>query len=107
LFEPVEGIQDKWVVAFRYDTRDNLDEWLACAEREKLLDEGRQYFSSYDVRKIGSAFSGWVRFGEGDEERIPSNWKQAMSVVLALYPTVMVLGLTVGKDILVFGLTTD
>ncbi|MEU3923384.1 antibiotic biosynthesis monooxygenase [Streptomyces sp. NPDC029004] len=98
LFEPVEGIQDNWVVVFRYDTRDNLDEWLASAEREKLLHEGRQYFSSYDVRKIGSAFSGWFRFGEGDEEGIPSNWKQAMSVVLALYPTVMVLNLTVGKE---------
>ncbi|MFF3458423.1 antibiotic biosynthesis monooxygenase [Streptomyces sp. NPDC002730] len=97
LFQPVEGIQDKWVVAFRFDTRDNLDDWLASADREKLLEEGHQYFSSYDVRKIGSAFSGWFRFGEGDEEGIPSNWKQAMSVVLALYPTVVVLNLTVGK----------
>lgn len=97
LFEPVEGIQDKWVVAFRFDTRDHLDDWLASADRERLLEEGNQYFSAYHVRKIGSAFSGWFRFGEGDEAGIPSNWKQAMSVVLALYPTVMVLNLTVGK----------
>lgn len=96
LFKPVEGVQDRWVVAFRFDTREHLEGWLDSESREKLLEEGRGYFRSYDVRKIGSAFGGWFRFGEGADEGIPPNWKQAMSVVLALYPTVMILNLTVG-----------
>ncbi|WP_171074863.1 antibiotic biosynthesis monooxygenase [Nonomuraea basaltis] len=97
LFTPVEGIQDRWVVAFRFDTREHLDEWMESDVRRKLLDEGREYFGKYDVRQIGSAFSGWFRFGEGEQEGIPPNWKQAMSVLLALFPTVMVLNLTVGR----------
>ncbi|MFF8914799.1 antibiotic biosynthesis monooxygenase [Streptomyces sp. NPDC015032] len=97
LFRPVQGIQDRWVVAFRFDTREHLEEWLGSEAREKLLAEGREYFGSYDVRKIGSAFGAWFRFGEGAQEGgTPPNWKQAMSVVLALYPTVMILNLTVG-----------
>ncbi|MFC4608381.1 antibiotic biosynthesis monooxygenase [Streptomyces maoxianensis] len=96
MFKPVEGVQDRWVVAFRFDTREHLDRWLDSEVREKLLEEGRGYFRSYDVRKIGSAFGGWFRFGEGSDEGVPPNWKQAMSVVLALYPTVMILDLTVG-----------
>ncbi|MGW3622444.1 antibiotic biosynthesis monooxygenase [Streptomyces sp. NPDC000880] len=96
MFKPVEGVQDRWVVAFRFDTREHLDGWLDSESREKLLEEGRDYFRSYDVRKIGSAFGGWFRFSEGAGEGIPPNWKQAMSVVLALYPTVMILDLTVG-----------
>ncbi|MGI5403458.1 antibiotic biosynthesis monooxygenase [Streptomyces sp. CA-135486] len=96
MFKPVEGVQDRWVVAFRFDTREHLDGWLGSEVREKLLEEGNDYFRSYDVRKIGSAFGGWFRFGEGADEGVPPNWKQAMSVVLALYPTVMVLNLTVG-----------
>jgi antibiotic biosynthesis monooxygenase (ABM) superfamily enzyme len=103
LFKPVEGIQDHWVVVFRFDTREHLDDWLGSAEREELLEEGRDYFSSYDVRKVGSAFSGWFRFGEGAEEGVPPNWKQAMSVVMALYPTVMVLNLTEGKELTSLG----
>lgn len=99
LFKPVQGVQDQWVVVFRFDTRAHLDEWLRSSSRAKLLEEGREYFSSYDVRKIGSAFSGWFRFGEGTQEGLPPNWKQAMSVVLALYPTVMVLNLTVGREL--------
>ncbi|TVL93213.1 antibiotic biosynthesis monooxygenase [Streptomyces sp. SAJ15] len=99
LFKPVQGVQDRWVVVFRYDTREHLDRWLDSEARKKLLEEGRQYFSAYDVRKIASAFSGWFRFGEGADKGIPPNWKQAMSVVLALYPTVMILNLTVGHDL--------
>lgn len=97
LFDPVEGIQDRWVVVFRFDTREHLDQWLTSDVRRKLLDEGREYFASYDVRQIASAFSGWFRFGEGGQSGVPPNWKQAMSVLLALYPTVMVLNLTVGR----------
>ncbi|MEU6083497.1 antibiotic biosynthesis monooxygenase [Streptomyces sp. NPDC047108] len=99
MFRPVAGVQENWVVAFRYDTREHLDDWLNSGARKRLLDEGADYFRSYDVRKVGSAFSGWFRFEEGAEKGIPPNWKQAMTVVLALYPTVMVLNLTVGFEL--------
>ncbi|MFI9271490.1 antibiotic biosynthesis monooxygenase [Kitasatospora sp. NPDC052896] len=97
LFSPVKGIQEHWVVVSRFDTREHLEEWLGSEVREKLLEEGRQYFSAYEVRKVGSAFSGWFHFGEKASEGAPPNWKQAMTVLLALYPTVMVLNLTVGR----------
>lgn len=96
LFRPVKGVQENWVVAFRFDSREHLDDWLESAERQALLEEGSRYFTSYDVRKVGSAFSGWFQFDHGKRDGAPPNWKQAMSVLLALYPTVMVLNLTVG-----------
>ncbi|MFH8787000.1 antibiotic biosynthesis monooxygenase [Streptomyces roseoverticillatus] len=99
LFRPVEGVEDRWVAVFRFDSREHLEEWLGSDARSKLLEEGRTYFASYDVRKVGSAFSGWFRFGKGAQDAAPPNWKQAMSVVLALYPTVMVLNLTVGFEL--------
>jgi antibiotic biosynthesis monooxygenase (ABM) superfamily enzyme len=102
LFRPVEGIQDHWVVVFRYNTREHLESWLDSGTRDRLLEEGRNYFSAYDVRKVGSAFSGWFRFG-ADAEEAPPNWKQAMTVVLALYPTVMGLNLTVGHEFRLWG----
>ncbi|WP_241999893.1 MULTISPECIES: antibiotic biosynthesis monooxygenase [Streptomyces] len=99
LFRPVEGVEDRWVAVFRFDSREHLEEWLGSDARSKLLEEGRTYFASYDVRKVGSAFSGWFRFGKGAQDAAPPNWKQAMSVILALYPTVMVLNLTVGSEL--------
>lgn len=97
LFQPVPGVQEKWVAVLRFDTRENLDGWLESDDRKKLLEEGSGYFADYDVQKVRSAFSGWFRFEDESTGRVPPNWKQAMSVLLALYPTVMILNLTVGK----------
>lgn len=97
LFEPVPGVQEKWVTAIRFDTREHLDRWLESEVRGRLLEEGSGYYTGYDVQKVGSAFSGWFRFDGGAEGGVPPNWKQAMSVLLALYPTVMILNLTVSR----------
>ncbi|WP_242705197.1 MULTISPECIES: antibiotic biosynthesis monooxygenase [Streptomyces] len=99
LFRPVQGVQERWVAVFRFDSREHLDDWLASDVRQGLLEEGRRYFASYDVHKVGSAFSGWFSFEGGARGDAPPNWKQAMSVLLALYPTVMVLNLTVGYEL--------
>ncbi len=104
LFEPIPRVQAKWVAVFRYDSREHLEEWLDSETRAKLLEEGKDYFAAYDVRKIRSAFGSWFRFDGEGEEGIPPNWKQAMTVLLALYPTVMVLNLTVGHQLDTAGL---
>ena len=94
LFRPVPGLQEKWVAVVRYDSAEHLDDWLHSDSRERLLEEGGNYFSQYEVKTVNSAFSGWFRFDREGGEGIPPNWKQAMSVLLALYPTVMILSLT-------------
>ncbi len=105
LFRPVPGIEENWVVVFRFDTRENLENWLGSEARRKLLDEGHDAVGSYEVRRVGSAFSGW--FGvEGDTEKgaVPPNWKQAMAVFLAIYPTVVLLSRTVNNWLMAAGL---
>ncbi|WP_232794103.1 MULTISPECIES: antibiotic biosynthesis monooxygenase [Pseudofrankia] len=97
LFQPVRGVQERWVAVFRYDSMRHLEEWLDSSTRRRLIEDGRDHVSGFDVRKVGSSFSGWFRFGDasGRAEQ-PPNWKQAMMVLLALYPTVMVVTVTVG-----------
>ncbi|GGS05350.1 hypothetical protein GCM10010269_50290 [Streptomyces humidus] len=105
LFRPVPGIEDNWVVVFRFDTREHLDNWLGSEARRKLLDEGRDAVGSYEVRRIGSAFSGWFASERGTEERaVPPNWKQAMAVFLAIFPVVVVLSRTLNSQLLAAGL---
>jgi uncharacterized protein len=103
LFKPVPGVQENWVVLFRFDTSEHLRQWIESDVRQKLLEEGKEHFVSYDLRQIGSSFSGWFRFTGQAGGRPPPNWKQALSVVLALYPTVMVLNLTLGRGLLAAG----
>jgi antibiotic biosynthesis monooxygenase (ABM) superfamily enzyme len=95
LFKPVPGVQDRWVLLFRFDTPEHLGAWLESDTRTKLLQEGRRYLRSYDLHTVNSPFSGWFGFGGGAGAAIP-RWKQAMAVLLALYPTVVVLAHTTG-----------
>lgn len=101
LFRPVPGVQERWVALFRYDSTRHLDDWLGSTTRRRLLADGRAHVADFDVRTVGSSFSGWFRFGAagagGAGGAVPPNWKQAMMVLLALYPTVMVLNVTVGR----------
>lgn len=95
-FRPIEGIQDDWTIVFRFDSRENLERWMQSPERRDLLQESAK-FSDYQVRTVGSSFGSWFRFESTDDAPTTPNWKQAMSVLLALYPTVMVLTLTTGR----------
>ncbi|MBN6054868.1 antibiotic biosynthesis monooxygenase, partial [Nonomuraea sp. RK-328] len=96
-FEPVPGVQEHWVVLLRYDTREHLDDWMDSAVRGRLLQEGRGCVLDFDVRTVRSAFAGWFRSDGAQGQGAPPAWKQAMSVLLVLYPTVMILDLTVGR----------
>ncbi|WP_036530283.1 antibiotic biosynthesis monooxygenase [Nocardia sp. CNY236] len=94
VFEPVAGIQERWVTLIRFDTRGDLDNWLKSDVYTEQLEVGRQNFAIYQVRKVASGFSGWFRFDKGDKGMapdVPPNWKQAFAVLLALYPIVVFL----------------
>jgi antibiotic biosynthesis monooxygenase (ABM) superfamily enzyme len=41
-----------------------------------------------DALKVATAFSGWFTFGDAPDQVQP-NWKQAMVVLLSLFPVVM------------------
>ncbi|MFJ5533747.1 antibiotic biosynthesis monooxygenase [Streptomyces sp. NPDC093261] len=106
-FRPVPGIEENWVVVFRFDTREHLENWLSSEARRKLLEEGRDAVGSYEVRRVGSAFSGWFGAeGETDKGAVPPDWKQAMAVFLAIYPTVVLLSRTVNNALLAAGFPT-
>jgi uncharacterized protein len=65
LFKPVLGLQEDWVVVFRFDTREHLDRWLESDTRKSLVKDARNYFTSYDVRKVNSSFGSWFQFDGG------------------------------------------
>lgn len=93
LLRPVPGAQEEWTVLVRFDTQDNADAWLHSPERLALVDEIGQYVEEFDVRSVGSSFGSWFSFNMVEGRAVP-NWKQAMTVLLTLYPTVMILLMT-------------
>jgi hypothetical protein len=93
LFRPVAGVQDEWTALYRFDTDEHVSAWLESAERQKLLDEGRR-FKDFKLHRISSPFGSWFAPPDGEEDgEGPAQWKTALSVLLGLYPTVVLLTL--------------
>jgi hypothetical protein len=97
LLRPVEGVQDDWVVVFRFSEAPTLHGWLDSSERAKWLADGDDLFERVDIHKVGTGLGGWFPSAVVTTEApaAPPDYKQAMAVLLALYPIVMVLTLYV------------
>lgn len=96
LFRPVPGAQDEWTTVFRFDTQEHLDGWLESPERKRLLEEGAD-FHEFELRRIASPFGSWFAFGDEGEAEAPAQWKTALSVLVGLYPTVVLLTLGISE----------
>ncbi len=84
---PIPGLQDDWVSLLRFDTAEHLNAWLESDARREALQEVEQFIDRRE-RQVATAFSGWFTFGDTPGQ-VPPNWKQAMIVLLMLYPVVM------------------
>ena len=77
-----------WVTLLQFDTVAHLERWLESAERKRLLEEGATYMVSFDKHRVISPFSSWFQqLPEGN--KVPQLWKQAMLILLVLFPIVM------------------
>lgn len=90
-FEPA-GEQPEWVVVFRFDEPRHLQAWLDSDKRAALLERAAPLLESWDMHTISGGLGGWFPV-LGEEAGTPPAWKQALVVLLALYPTVMALQL--------------
>jgi uncharacterized protein len=84
---PIPGRQDDWVSLLRFDTSEHLNAWLESDARRDALQEVEPFIDERD-QQVATAFSGWFTFGDAPDQ-VPPNWKQAMVVLLTLFPVVM------------------
>ncbi|MEX0990851.1 MAG: antibiotic biosynthesis monooxygenase [Actinomycetota bacterium] len=99
---PVPGVQEEWVTLIRFDSQEHLQAWFDSPERKKLLDELDASVDRLDVRQVGGSFGGWFSAPMG--KAVP-NWKQAMAVLLMLYPAVMLITLLLSPQLKDLGLS--
>lgn len=85
--EPVPGVQDDTVIVFSFTDRERLDRWLASPERADLLDRLDSLIDGDRTVNVVGGFAGWF----AHPNAAPKRWKQAALVLLALYPTSLVL----------------
>ena len=90
-FKP-HGKQDEWVDIVRYRSADDLTDWMESKDRVALLKELELIAESIHAHQV-TGLEGWFALNRtpGEAISLPASWKQALAVLFALYPTVMVL----------------
>lgn len=88
VFPPAEGLHDEWITLVRFDSKDNLDNWISSKTRAELNAKFKEEFGEFKMRRIGEGFDMW--FQPPQAVKIPP-WKMAMTILVALYPTLLFL----------------
>jgi antibiotic biosynthesis monooxygenase (ABM) superfamily enzyme len=90
LFPPLPPYQDDWVIIYSFDTEAHLRGWLESPERQQWLRREKAVFHRKDERRLAGGFGNWFAMASDTGTfSLPPPWKQAMTVLLVLYPTVM------------------
>lgn len=87
---PAQNNGRHWITLLHFDSIENLDNWLGSNERRKFIQESGSFISSFERHRIISPFSGWF-VSVAKNGILPAAWKQAMVVLLVLFPIVMFL----------------
>jgi len=88
-FTAIEDAEPEFIVVVRFDSRPHLDAWLQSRARQEFLRELGGYVHHFAVRRIGSGFEGW--FDVSPNTAPPARWRQALIVLSALFPVIMVM----------------
>src|SRR5207248_1164579 len=88
--------QPDWAVAYSFDTPARLRAWLDSAARREWLEKGEPLFEQTGERRLAGGFGSWFApVQDAGPAAVPPGWKQVMTVLLALYPTVMLIGILI------------
>ena len=87
VLDAVPGIQDETVVTLTFDTREHLLAWMDSPERAQFVNEIDGLVQGALTTSVIGGFAGW--FPESDSPQGNPRWKQAVVVMIGLYPTVL------------------
>ena len=90
ILESVPGIQRETVVILTFDDESSLRSWLESDTRRQLLNRLDPHIDGTYTTNVLGGFAGWFTFDSSIE---PPRWKQALVVLMGLFPVALLITL--------------
>jgi len=108
VYPPFDPQQIEWVVVIHFDSHEHLQRWLDSPVRAEWVKRLRREIGDFRLKTLPSGFGAWFAgMVNGSETPLPPRWKMALTILLTLYPTVMLLTVFVGPHINPLGLAVS
>lgn len=108
VYPPGDDQHDEWVVVSHFADETSLQIWLNSSVRAQWVEKLQEQGGDFELKALPGGFGPWFAgLRRGPKEAPPSEWKMALTVLLGLYPTVMLLTLFLGPYTQPLGLAFD
>jgi antibiotic biosynthesis monooxygenase (ABM) superfamily enzyme len=88
VIRPVPGLTETYSIFIRYDSEQNLRQWMESDVRNRLIAKVQSLLIGRDEYRIQSGLDFWF-MPEGAKAKIPVRWKQFLITWSAIYPLVI------------------
>jgi uncharacterized protein len=95
IYPPGEN-QSEWVIVLHFTDEQSLQNWLKSPVRDEWVKKLGAKASTFKLQMLPGGFGAWFVGQQKDGHGAPAGWKMVLTVVLGLFPTVMLLSLIVG-----------
>jgi len=105
IIRPIPNLTFNYTVIIRFDTIENLKNWIDSDERKKLIEKAKPIFAKddYFVRSgLDFLFS-----SEDENQKVPVHWKQFLITWSAIYPLSIIMPLLVIPILKTLNLTAN
>src|SRR3990167_7461713 len=87
---------DEYTTLVRFNNKENMDRWLTSPERKAGREALYRTTVGHRTNVVATGFGSWFAFNAEDGIAAAA-WKQAMVVLSALFPVVMIVNMTIGN----------
>jgi antibiotic biosynthesis monooxygenase (ABM) superfamily enzyme len=107
-YPPLDVSQHEWVIVLHFDNDEAQQRWLASPLRAEWLARRPPEIEDFRLKTLPTGFGPWfASMLDAPSARPLPAWKMMLTVLLGLYPTVMLLNIFVGPHFRTLGLAAS
>lgn len=107
VYPPAGGQREEWVIVIHFDGESALQQWLQSPLRARWVEQLRARTGDFELKMLPAGFGPWFAGLMQSARTTPPAWKMVLTVLLGLYPTVMLLTRFVGPYLDPLGLSVS